>query len=111
MSKTFAISLLIVNFVKEAVISGWTTARLILRRPADLHPGFVRLPYEDLPDGAASLLGALITLTPGTTMVDIDPERREFLLHLLDTERTAATLAAIRRDFMQPLRVLCGSRR
>ena len=44
-------------------ISGWTTARLILRGPADLRPGFVRLPYEDLPDGAANLLGGRLPLT------------------------------------------------
>jgi len=51
----------------------------------------------------------LVTLTPGTTSLDIDTERHEILLHLLDSRQTKATLAAIERDFVRPLRALFGA--
>lgn len=106
MRKVLALFLLILNLFKDLVSSGWATARLILR-PAQPPPsGFVYFSFGDLPEPAANLLGALITLTPGTTTLDIDMERGEILLHLLDLEGDEATLAAIQRDFLGPIRTL-----
>jgi len=96
------------NFLREVVVSGWVTTRIILARPRDLRPGYVRFAYGDLPEGAASLLAALVTLTPGTTVIDIDPEHGEFLMHLLDLGQAEATLAGMRRDFLVPIRILVG---
>lgn len=108
MTKLQALLLLILNLLKDLVSSGWTTARLILRPGKPPRSGFARLTYGDLPAPAANLLGALVTLTPGTTTLDIDLERGEMLLHLLDLEGAEATLAAIRRDFLTPIRTLLG---
>ncbi len=108
MRRLFALVMLGVNFLKEVVVSGWATTRIILAGPRGLRPGFVRFAYGDLPEGGASLLAALVTLTPGTTVVDIDLERREFLIHLLDLDQAEATLAGIRRDFLVPIRALVG---
>lgn len=109
MNRLLAVLLLIRNFLRDVVIGGWATARLTLsaRPPC---PGLVRMTYGDLPEEAAVLLGALITLTPGTTTLDIDPERREFLLHMLDVGHADAALEAIRRDFLAPVAVLFGGR-
>jgi multisubunit Na+/H+ antiporter MnhE subunit len=110
-SRALAIVLLLWNFLKGALSSGLITARIIVRRPGVTRPGFARLSYGNLSDRAANLLGALITLTPGTTAVDIDLERREILLHLLDLDQKEATLAAIEQDFLVPMRALVGGGR
>lgn len=110
MKKLLALAFLGFNFLKEAIASGWATARIILREGNQLQPGFVRMSYGDLSDSAANFLGALLTLTPGTTTIDIDLERREILLHLLDAEQAETTLASIRRNFMMPVRTLFGGR-
>lgn len=110
MNRPYALGLLGVNFLREAIVSGWATARVILRGGEALQPGFVRMPYGDLSASAANFLGALVTLTPGTTTVDIDLERGELLLHLLDAKQAEATLASIRRDFLAPVRTLFGGR-
>jgi multisubunit Na+/H+ antiporter MnhE subunit len=47
----------------------------------------------------AALLGSMISLTPGTTVIDIDVAAREMVLHMLDMSDAASALAAIRRDF------------
>ena len=108
MTRLSALIYLAFNFVKEAVVSGGITALVILRGGKSLQPGFVRMPYGDLGETAANFLGALVSLTPGTTTVDIDPERRELLLHLLDVTRAEQTLASIRRDFLLPICTLFG---
>ncbi|MEJ2566452.1 MAG: Na+/H+ antiporter subunit E [Anaerolineales bacterium] len=108
MTRVIAGIVLLMNFIKELVVSGWVTAGIILGGQRNLHPGLVRMPYGDLDEHAASLLAALITLTPGTTTIDIDLQRREFLLHLLDAQHSEATLTVIRRNFLVPVRSLFG---
>jgi multisubunit Na+/H+ antiporter MnhE subunit len=108
MTRTRALLMLLTNLLKELILSGWSTARVILALRGQVQPGFARLDYGNLGPGAASLLGALVTLTPGTTSLEIDTDRHEILLHLLDASQTEATLAAIRRDFVAPLRALSG---
>lgn len=110
MNRLSALIRLVFNFVKEAIVSGAITALLILRGGKALQPGFVRMSYGNLGETAADFLAALVSLTPGTTTVDIDPERRELLLHLLDVTRAEQTLAAIRRDFLEPVRTLSGGK-
>jgi len=111
MSRLAALLRLMTHFFKDLIVSGATTAGLILRGRRTLRPGLVRMSYGDLPDGAALAVGALITLTPGTSTVDIDAVRREYLLHLLDLDGREATLATIRRDLIEPVRILAGVRR
>ncbi len=106
--KKFLIALkLVLRFPAEVVKSGWATMWLILAGDG-LRPGFARISYEGSSETGAVLLGVLITLTPGTTTLDIDLERRELLLHLLDTRDVEGTLAAIRRDFVRPVGLLFG---
>jgi multisubunit Na+/H+ antiporter MnhE subunit len=108
MPRARALLRLLTSLLRELALSGWSTARVILAPRGQVQPGFARLAYGDLGPGAASLLGVLVTLTPGTTCLEIDTERHEMLLHLLDGRHAEATLAAVERDFARPLRVLFG---
>lgn len=94
------------NFLRDMLGSGWGTARIILFHRRALRPGFATLAFDDLPDHAA----ALITLTPGTTTVDIDLQRRTYRLHMLDLDQAERALDSIRRDFIAPARILFGER-
>jgi multicomponent K+:H+ antiporter subunit E/multicomponent Na+:H+ antiporter subunit E len=106
MTRTRALLLLLTNLLKELALSGWSTARVILAPRGQVQAGFARLDYGNLGPDAASLLGLLVTLTPGTTSLEIDAERHEIRLHILDASQTEATLVTIRRDFVAPLRAL-----
>jgi multicomponent K+:H+ antiporter subunit E/multicomponent Na+:H+ antiporter subunit E len=106
MSRARATAVLLVRFLWQVLVSGLGTARVILVATDRLRPGLVRFPYAPMSEGGAAVLGALVTLTPGTTTVDIDPEGREMLLHLLDTSDADGTLARIRRDFERYVAVL-----
>ena len=89
---------LLLHFVGHCVLAGLATARIILRRtppPA----GLVRMRFAPMSPAGAAVLGAMVTLSPGTTVIDIDLEQREMLLHLLDTQDAAASLNVVRRDF------------
>ena len=109
MNRTKALLQLLINLLRGAALSGWQTARIILLHPTTVRPGLVRMSYGELGEWGATLLAALVTLTPGTTAAAIDTERRELLLHLLDLDQAEATLAEIRRDLVAPLVRLTGA--
>lgn len=104
--------LLALRFLMAVVVSGWQTVQVILRAsgPAAEPPavGFIRMRFAPMSEQGAALLGCMISLTPGTTTIDIDMERHEMLLHMLDTSDTAGAVAGIRRDFERYLVVLFG---
>jgi multisubunit Na+/H+ antiporter MnhE subunit len=104
---------LLLIFAWALVTSGIATIRIILSAslggdaPA---AGFVRFYYAPMSDQGATILAAMITLTPGTTAIDIDPDTRTMTLHLLDGAGAEGAIADIRRSFEPPLVRLFGAR-
>ena len=97
---------LLATFLWQIVASGVSTAWLIVRPGSRPQPALVRMSFSGLNETGAALLGCMITLTPGTTAIDIDMERGEMLLHLLDGADPATSLASVHEDFERPLREL-----
>ena len=103
--RPWIIGRLLLRFVAHCILSGLSTAWIILRG-APASPGFVRIPFGPMSRTGAAVLGALVTLTPGSSAIDIDYRRRELLLHFLDTRNTADSVAILRRDFERDLCLL-----
>ena len=102
---------LLAVFLGQVVIGGLSTAWTILRPGVRPQPTVLRLGYEGLSPIGAALLACLVTLTPGTTAIDLDLERRELLLHLLDGREAREAGEHIRRRFERRLRVVFPERR
>ena len=110
MNKLPVLMLLLWRFASTMLISAWATSHVVLFSSDAPRRGFARFAYDDLDEAGVVLLAALVTLTPGSSTVDIDQKRRELLLHVLDSDDIETTLSAIRRDFLLPLRSLFGAR-
>lgn len=72
--------------LREVTVSNLRVARLVLSRRMDVRPSFVRQPPGVKGDRALALVGAAVTLTPGTLAVEVT--EGEVLIHALD-ERSA----------------------
>lgn len=103
--RPFLVGRLLLHFVTHCLLSGLSTARIILQRRSP-PAGFVRLHFAPMSATGAAVLGALVTLTPGSSTIDIDMQRREILLHLLDSRGSKARMASIRRDFERDVALL-----
>ena len=103
--------ILLLRFLFEVLRSGIATAWLIVRPGRRPQPCLVRMRYENLDDWGVSILACMLTLTPGTTAIDIDGERGELLIHLLDDSDVEGALAGIHQAFELPLRRLFPARR
>lgn len=102
---------LLLRFLFQVVTSGLTTAWSIVRPGRRPTPGLIRMRYDNLSEFGVTVMGCMITLTPGTTTIDIDTERKELLLHLLDAGNPERTIAKIRRQFERPLQRMYPARR
>jgi multicomponent Na+:H+ antiporter subunit E len=70
-------------FVAGSVLGGLDVARRALAAHRPLNPGWVEVPAR-LPDGGRVLMGAGLSLMPGTLAAGMRGDR--LLVHLLDTE-------------------------
>lgn len=113
MGKPTAATLLLLRFLRAVLVSGLQTVRVILAsgRPGGTPPpvALLRVGFAPMSAQGAALLGCMVSLTPGTTTIDIDMEHRELLLHVLDASDTGSLVAGIRRDFEPGLLALFGT--
>jgi multisubunit Na+/H+ antiporter MnhE subunit len=112
MNRPIAAIVLLLRFLLAVVVSGLQTVRVILWASSgrDRQPrvAYLRMGFAPMSEAGAAILGCMISLTPGTTVIEVDMERREMLLHVLDATDPAGLIAGIRRNFERYLIVLCG---
>ena len=112
MKKLLAVLRLIKTFIWKIILSGIHTLIIILKhglRHESLPPAsFVRLPFPPMSEWGATLLGSMEALTPGTTTVDIDMEKHEMLLHVLDATSIDAIINDAQTSFENDLAILFG---
>lgn len=105
MTRAWTVLLLLARFLRALVMSGlqtlWIVARSSPGRPPPVR--LIRMRIAPLGPTGATLLGCLITLTPGTTTLDVDLERDELLLHVLDASDPDAVVDGIRHEFEDAL--------
>lgn len=107
MNRLTAALVLPLRFGVALLAAGAQTVATILRQArgggAPPPAAFVRIGFAPMTPAGAALLGCMISLTPGTTVIDIDMARRRMVLHMLDTRDAAAAVELIRRRFEPPL--------
>ncbi len=88
---------LLMRFVVELVIANLEQARLVLSIPLRVEPRWIR--YQTRLQGhlTRTLLGALISLTPGTLTCDLDGD--VLLVHALSARSDAEATDRIREKF------------
>ena len=112
--KLWALFVLLLRFLKAVVLSGWQTVQVILATAPVGEPArtgtFVRVRFAPMNDTGAAILGCMVSLTPGTTTLDIDMDRHELLLHVLDETAVQDMLDGIRTDFEPGLVAVFGAK-
>lgn len=88
----------------DIVTANLLVARQVLGPPAVLRPAFLEVPLEIGDPFVATILGSIVSLTPGTVSVEIDRRRRVLLVHALHVEDAAEAIAAIKTRYEAPLR-------
>jgi multicomponent Na+:H+ antiporter subunit E len=71
-------------FTSEVLKASIDVARIVLARRVRPQPAIIRLKLQRPDDQIATLLGCLLTLTPGTLALDYAPESGLMYIHAID---------------------------
>lgn len=85
--------------VADIVQGAWDVAlRVLHARPLE-QPGLVRIPIGERSERGVAVSALATTLSPGTVLVDIDWQRRDLLLHVIDASDPDAVRARLQRFY------------
>ena len=95
-------------FLWELLVANFDQLRIVLAPRIDIHPGWIRFRSELETPAMRALLGAMISLTPGSvTYEDVSSEEGCYIcLHVLDLRDEARLVEHIRRRFETPLHAM-----
>lgn len=94
--------------LRDIVAANIVVARQVLGPLGRIRPGFVDVPLDLDDPFVATILGGIVTLTPGTVSIDIDMDRRLLHVHALDVPDPDALIAEIKSRYEQPLKEIFG---
>lgn len=84
------------TFAVELVQSTWATIRAVLAPPDRLKPAILAVPLDVRSDGGITLFASMVTLTPGTTSIDVSDDGKTLFVHVMDAPDHDAAIAAMK---------------
>ncbi len=89
----------------DIIVSNIQVAYLVLfRRGSSLRSRFVSVPLELKAPEAITVLAGTITMTPGTVSADVSANGKYLLVHCLETDDAAGTVAGIKHRYERRLK-------
>ncbi len=95
---------LAIRFVYELIKSNVEVTVAVFRPPQSMRPSIVAIPVAGMSEGAITLLANMITLTPGTTSLDVTPDRATLYVHALFGRDPEGVKAGIEDAFARTIR-------
>lgn len=92
------------RIVWDMLCANVAVARRVIGPVAALHPAFVEVPLDLRDPFAATVLGSIVSLTPGTVSIDVDRERWILQVHALDAPDPEMLIRQVKQHYEQPIR-------
>ncbi|WLR55763.1 Na+/H+ antiporter subunit E [Mesobacillus subterraneus] len=97
--RVVAVLNLIYIFNLELVLSNVAVLKAVLRPKLNIKPGIFAFPTELKEDWEITMLANLITLTPGTLVVDVSDDNRILYVHAMDITDADEAIQSIKNTF------------
>ncbi|WP_050182988.1 Na+/H+ antiporter subunit E [Domibacillus robiginosus] len=97
--RVWAVIYLFLLFLKELIKANLDVLKLVLRPKLNIRPGIFALETELKSDWEVTLLSNLITLTPGTLVMDISDDNRILYIHTIDIDDVSEAVDSIKNSF------------
>lgn len=108
--KSCAALLLCSQFLYLMLKSGFSTLCLIIRLQLNmkksLQDTYIAVEIANVNQTGLVVLACLLSLTPGTSVLDIDSSNNRMLLHILDAEQTDAAVREFQQKFVPYILIL-----
>lgn len=98
-ARIWAMIKLILLFLKELVLSNISVMKLVIQPKLSVSPSIFAYPTELKSDWEITLLSILITLTPGTLVLDVSEDQKTLFIHALHADEVDEAVDSIRQTF------------
>ncbi|SDH46400.1 multisubunit sodium/proton antiporter, MrpE subunit [Alteribacillus persepolensis] len=99
-----AIVKLVVIFLRELVLSSVEVIGQILQPSLKIQPGIFAMDIELKKDWEVTVLSCLITLTPGTLVVDVSPNNKTLYIHAMHLGNVEEAKSDIKNTFEKAIK-------
>lgn len=90
-------------FLYEMLKANWQVAYEVMTSNLHMKPGVVKMELEAKTDLEITLLANLISLTPGTLVIDVSDDRKVMYIHGMYLEDRAKFIDSIKNGLEKPL--------
>ncbi|WP_019243768.1 MULTISPECIES: Na+/H+ antiporter subunit E [Bacillus] len=97
--RVWAVIKLIFIFIKELLLANISVLKVIIKPKLDMKPGIFALETELKRDWEITLLANLITLTPGTLVIDVSEDNKILYIHAMNIDDVPSEIDAIKNSF------------
>lgn len=108
-SKVWAAIKLIAIFFRELTLSNIEVLKVVLKPEMDMEPMIFSLPTDLKHDWEITLLSALITLTPGTIVVNVSDDQHTLYIHAIDVKDVESSVSSIKNSFEKAIKEVSRS--
>jgi multicomponent Na+:H+ antiporter subunit E len=95
---------LVLLFFKELTLSNISVLRVVLRPKMDIQPMIFALPTDLEHDWEITLLSSLITLTPGTIVLNVSDDQKTLYIHAIDVDDVDDAIESIKNSFEKAIK-------
>ncbi|MDF0727398.1 Na+/H+ antiporter subunit E [Cytobacillus sp. S13-E01] len=100
----YAVLKLFLLFIKELILSNLEILKIIIKPKLDVKPGIFALPIDVKKDWEITVLANLITLTPGTLVIDISDDHKLLYVHAMDITDVDDAIDSIKNSFEKAIK-------
>lgn len=100
----YAVIKLLLLFIKELILSNLEILKIIIKPKLDVRPGIFALPIDVKKDWEITVLANLITLTPGTLVIDVSDDRKLLYVHAMDITDVDEAINSIKNSFEKAIK-------
>jgi multicomponent Na+:H+ antiporter subunit E len=100
----WAVFKLVLLFFKELTLSNISVLRVVLRPKMDIQPMIFALPTDLEHDWEITLLSSLITLTPGTIVLNVSDDQKTLYIHAIDVDDVDDAIDSIKNSFEKAIK-------
>jgi multicomponent Na+:H+ antiporter subunit E len=96
-------------FIYQLFASSIVVIERIIKPKLDIKPGIVAFETDLESDIEVTLLAALITLTPGSVVIEISPDNKVLYIHAMDIPELSDGVFRSKLQFEEAIRKVTGS--
>lgn len=93
-------------YLKEVIKTNFIVAMEVVTPTHYMKPGFIELDVNDLDDSQLLIFCNLLTMTPGSMVVDVSEDKKTVLVHILYLEDEEVVKSEIQEQYLNKVREL-----